>query len=180
MIAKCCDWSIVATGFAAFLLADSKYVQLVDCESTIKGLASAYSPIVHLARSAQVVHLVEIADFGKAFWTKSHTEFCCETFLCFSKNHTKCNCKLLQMREKSMVMCRSLTVWFVRKQCDLQIYLTKWILRHPKDDLLDGKSLRIEFVQGKKFIKLLYSDLWWEKGCFTGQCRGLFGQSAEA
>ena len=46
---------------------------------------------------------------------------------------------LLQMREKSMVMCRSLRVWFVRKQCDLQIYSTNWILRHPKDDLLDGK-----------------------------------------
>ena len=51
MIAKCCDWSIFATGFAAFLLADSKYAQLVKCESTIKGLASAYSSIADLARS---------------------------------------------------------------------------------------------------------------------------------
>ena len=52
MIAKCYDWSIFATGFAAFLLADSKYAQPVKCESTIKGLVSAHSPIADLARNS--------------------------------------------------------------------------------------------------------------------------------
>ena len=65
MIAKCCDWSNLVTDFAAFLLADSKYTQHIKCESTMKRLVSAYSLTVDLARSAQVVHLVEIADLEK-------------------------------------------------------------------------------------------------------------------
>ena len=51
MIAKCCDWSIFVTGFAAFLLADSKYAQLIKWESTIELLVSAYFLIADLARS---------------------------------------------------------------------------------------------------------------------------------
>ena len=52
MIAKCCDWSIFVTGFAAFLLADSKYAQLVKCKSTMEGFVSAHSPITDLARNS--------------------------------------------------------------------------------------------------------------------------------
>ena len=48
---QCYDWSIFATEFAAFLLADLKYAQFVKCESTIKELVSTYSPIADLARS---------------------------------------------------------------------------------------------------------------------------------
>ena len=47
MIAKCYDWE----EFCSFLLADSKYVQLVKSESTTKGSVSGNFPIADLPRS---------------------------------------------------------------------------------------------------------------------------------
>ena len=167
MIAKCCDWSILATGFAAFLLADSKYAQLVKCESTIKGLVSAYSLLLILHAVVKLSSRWNCRFWKSLLNQKPHRALLRNILVFLEKPYkmqlqTKnvyAESKLLNIatkdvtwklnrsmkmsvrpltsgfcrwEEKSMVKYRSLRVWFVRKQCDLQLYSTNWILKASK------------------------------------------------